>query len=321
MNLNGTESTLSALKLVQPFSTESDFSSATTADQDFPESVSPDPDRIGTVSKGGRGTSREPTDETTDRRLEESESPLKFRRRDLSQRVITPWTPDGTPRSSIDLHSQSDHSSETLSSEYPAVFANKFRSREAPSPSGSWHGPFDSPANEPVKLMMAFVQLVGFFTLDGALVNTSTFDKVKKKGTLSAQAGGGVLGIERSRKASSVLGSIGLESWRQSIGGILTGNHQSSFHDSKAIANTRAIPIISTPRAVLFVDLTLQPGESKTFAYEHKIPITLPPTFRGRTFKATYQLLVGIQQLQSPAETPILTSVEAPFRVVPSMTG
>ncbi|PVF97533.1 Rgp1-domain-containing protein [Serendipita vermifera] len=47
------------------------------------------------------------------------------------------------------------------------------------------------------------------------------------------------------------------------------------------------------PQSMLVVDLTLMPGESRTYSYAITLPQSLPPTFRGRAFRFTYSLTIG----------------------------
>ena len=236
------------------------------------------------------------------------------------QRAHSIGTPNATPRSSIDIYSQSNHSSDTMASDYLPAFTQQPISVEIETDQSSL-GTLEANSIEPITLMMGYVQLVGAFTLDGSLVNLSPFEKVKKRSVIGGQAGGGVVGIEHSRKKNGILGSFGWPNWGNSIGGILAGNDPSSFREMKDIANTRAIPIISTPQSVLFVDLTLHPGESKSFAYVHKLPTAIPPSFKGRTFKSIYHLLIGVQRQQGSLEQPLVRHVEAPFRVLPTLDG
>ena len=238
----------------------------------------------------------------------------------LSQRLSEQVSPSGTPRSSID-YTPSHHSSETVTSEYPAAPAVPRSPRfldQPPDP--SLESNVESNL-EPVTLMMGYVQLQGNFVLDSSLVNPAPFEKVKKRGVIGGQAGGGVVGVDHSRKESGFLGPFGWSSLGSSLGSILTGGNQSSFKDMKDIASTKAVPIISTPQSVLFVDLKLRPGESKSFSYSHALPPVIPPSFRGRTFKSMYNLLIGVQRRRSAKEQPRVMHVEAPFRVFPSMEG
>ncbi|KAE9404371.1 Rgp1-domain-containing protein [Gymnopus androsaceus JB14] len=54
------------------------------------------------------------------------------------------------------------------------------------------------------------------------------------------------------------------------------------------------LPTFEVQSAMLAVDVTLEPGESRSYSYSILLPSNLPPTFRGRTFRFAYELVVGI---------------------------
>ncbi|KAH9964582.1 Rgp1-domain-containing protein [Russula dissimulans] len=53
------------------------------------------------------------------------------------------------------------------------------------------------------------------------------------------------------------------------------------------------MPVFEVPPAMLAVDLSLGPGEERSYTYTVKLPSNLPPTYRGRTLRFSYQLSVG----------------------------
>ena len=226
-----------------------------------------------------------------------------------------------TPRTSIDDDILSNHSSDTLASEYPSAFPPSRPPRMTERDSRIWPSFASNGAPKPETLMMGYVQLVGGFVIDGSLVNPAPFEQAKKRGVIGGQAGGGVVGVDHSNKNSGLLGSFGWPGLGHSIGSMLNGGDLSSFREMKGIADNQAIPIISTPQSVLFVNMTLHPGESKSFSYSHTLPRTIPPTYRGRTIRSSYHLLIGTQRQQSINYKPRVTHVEAPFRVLPSLNG
>ena len=57
--------------------------------------------------------------------------------------------------------------------------------------------------------------------------------------------------------------------------------------------NDKSVPTLSMPPTILAVDLTLEPGESKTYDYTLPLPADLPPSFRGKAIRFSYTLLVG----------------------------
>lgn len=233
-------------------------------------------------------------------------------------RVITESSAGGTPRSSGDFYSMSNHSDETLASELPyqsqangRLPANQLHSRQA---SRSMRHNDTAPA-EPETLMMGHAQTMGHFTLDGSLVNAAPFEDVKRKGV---QGGGGVIGVERSTKRAS--GMFGAFSWGnlgESIGGLLGNDDMSSIAQMKATASSKTVPLLSTPQSLLFVDLCLAPGESSSYHYSFALPRGLPPTYRGRAIKISYHISLGIQR---PGGQPV-KQIEIPFRVLGSVNN
>jgi len=165
--------------------------------------------------------------------------------------------------------------------------------------------------------MMGYAQIQGSFTLDGSLVNTGPFEQVKRKAVVGGQ-GGGVIGVESSKRDSGLLRGFGWGSLTSSIGELLGGGELSTIKDMRGIASSKAIPLLSTPQSVLFVDVKLAPGESKTYEYAFTLPKGLPPTHRGKLMKISYSLVIGTQRPGGAKEQQV-TSVEIPFRVLGSV--
>ncbi|KAH8164932.1 hypothetical protein CIB48_g3309 [Xylaria polymorpha] len=223
----------------------------------------------------------------------------------------------GTPRSSGEFYSLSNNSSETLASEYvahPFLGGRRpahLRRSSVMSSIGS--------VKLPESLMMGYAQVQGSFTLDGSLVNLGPFEAVKRKAVVGGQ-GGGVIGVETSRRSSGFLNGFGWGGLGNSIGELLGGSEFSSIKDMRGTASSKSIPLLSTPQSILFVDLQLGPGESKTYEYSFKLPKGLPPTHRGRAIKITYSLVVGTQRAGGAKEQQV-RSVDIPFRVLGSVNS
>lgn len=158
---------------------------------------------------------------------------------------------------------------------------------------------------------MAYAQTVGQFTIDGSLVNAAPFEEVKRKGV---QGGGGVVGVERSKRSSGLFGALSWGNIGESLGGLLGGDEMSSMAQMKATAGSKTIPLLSTPQSLLFVELKLAPGESKSYSYRFSLPRGLPPTHKGRAMKVTYHLSLGVQRPGGQ----IVKHVDVPFRVLGS---
>ncbi|KAH9927442.1 Rgp1-domain-containing protein [Epithele typhae] len=79
------------------------------------------------------------------------------------------------------------------------------------------------------------------------------------------------------------------------------------------------LPTLEVQQSMLAVDLNLGPGESRTYTYSLALPSNLPPTFRGRALKFSYQFILGICRAGSsaPGTSPSSSSrvMKVPIRV------
>ncbi|KAI0294813.1 Rgp1-domain-containing protein [Russula brevipes] len=75
------------------------------------------------------------------------------------------------------------------------------------------------------------------------------------------------------------------------------------------------MPVFEVPPAMLAVDLSLGPGEERSYTYTVQLPSNLPPTYRGRTLRFSYQLSVGA--CRATAGTPNSQSrvMKVPIRI------
>ena len=143
---------------------------------------------------------------------------------------------------------------------------------------------------------MGYAQIQGSFTLDGSLISQAPFEEVKRKGAVGGQ-GGGVIGVERNKRESGVLGGFGWSTFGESLGGLLGGRELSSIKDMRGIASSRSIPLLLTPQSILFVDLRLAPGESKSYKYSFKLPRGLPPAIEEKPSRFRTNLLLAPKDL------------------------
>ncbi|EUC65684.1 Rgp1-domain protein [Rhizoctonia solani AG-3 Rhs1AP] len=75
-------------------------------------------------------------------------------------------------------------------------------------------------------------------------------------------------------------------------------------------------PILESQPAVLAVDLSLQPGETRNYTYSISLPVALPPSFRGKYFRLTYYLVIGTTRPDSEADAGQLRRViRVPIRM------
>lgn len=167
--------------------------------------------------------------------------------------------------------------------------------------------------------MMGYAQIHGSFTLDGSLISQSSFDEVKRKGAVGGQ-GGGVIGVDTNKRDSRLLRSFGWGTIGDSLGGLLGGGELSSVKDMRGIASSRSVPLLSTPQSILFVDLRLTPGESRSYKYSFTLPKGLPPSHRGKAIKISYKLVIGTQRPGGAKEQQV-KSVEIPFRILGSVNS
>ncbi|XP_072315126.1 RAB6A-GEF complex partner protein 2 [Eucyclogobius newberryi] len=94
---------------------------------------------------------------------------------------------------------------------------------------------------------------------------------------------------------------------------------QGNKQDVQAENDTVLIPsrgergqcVLDTPPKILFCDLRLDPGESKTYSYSEVVPVDGPPSFRGQAVKYVYKLTIGCQRVNSPIKL-----LRVPFRVL-----
>lgn len=169
--------------------------------------------------------------------------------------------------------------------------------------------------------MMGYGHITGSFTLDSSLVNQSPFEDVKGKNIIGDLGGGGVVRVESSKRDSGLFGFSGWGNIGESLGGLLGGGELSSIKDTKTSGNAKSIPLLSTPQSILFVDMRLAPGESRSYLYKHQLPRGLPPSHKGRAMKITYNLVVGSQRAGRTSLAHNVKHVDIPFRVFPSVDG
>jgi hypothetical protein len=239
-------------------------------------------------------------------------------------RIISGSSMDGTgtPRSSGELYSMSNNSTETLASEYmapPSALA-RLLPRPMHQRRGSHLAPPSTPQSRPESLMMGYAQIMGTFTLDGSLINQAPFEEVKRKGVVGGQGGGGVVGVERTKRESGLFGALGWGNIGESLGGLLGSSEPSSIREMGRIASSKTVPLISTPQSILFVDLKLAPGESRSYTYSFTMPRGLPPTHKGRSIKVAYHITIGTQRAGSTKEQQV-KQVDVPFRVFGSVNS
>ena len=165
-------------------------------------------------------------------------------------------------------------------------------------------------------LIMGYAQINGNFIIDEALIHASEFDDVKSKSVMGGKSGGGVVGVDARRTASwTGLGPLSTFGF----GSLFGGTQPSSLAEMRDRATSKTIPILSTPPSILFVDIRLLPGESRSFSYTFKIPRNLPPSHRGRALRISYSLVITTQRPGLSGQH--LSTAEIPFRLFSNIDG
>jgi len=236
----------------------------------------------------------------------------------VDARTFSIFSNDETPRPSLDLYNLSNRSDETLVSDMPTAMRPLSLQRGQPSRQSSFFTVNRPPAPERKEtLMMGYVQVSGSFVLDGSLVNRVPFEEVKRKAVVGGQAGGGVVGITRRNRDSGFFGALNLGSIGESIGDMLGSGQPSSMREMKDIADSESIPLLATPKSILFVNLELDPGHSRSFSYKFRMPRGLPPSHRGRAMKVTYNIMIGTQRPgASRSRSQQISQICVPFRLL-----
>ena len=183
-------------------------------------------------------------------------------------------------------------------------------------------------------LLMGYAQLQGYFVVDDELIDAQKFSHVKTQGVVVRPSGGigyssqngtgllqglasglgSLLQIRDSDTNSSSEGLYRNITFGRSGSGL--GRSNSRRLGSSADAKNDAIPIFSTPQSLLFVDLKVGPGESRSYRYQIQLPKSLPPSCRTKSIRIHYNLVVGIQKLDSRGRPQPKTTFVS-FRVFP----
>ena len=218
-------------------------------------------------------------------------------------------------RSSLDLDALSNHSQETLASERPPLPPQSDRTWRRSDRQPFLAGNGAARPAEVVTLLMGYAQITANCTLESALIDQSSFDEVKGKGFLGGQAGGGVVGVQKSAPKSSLFGAFGLTSITETLGEIMNGSEISSVREMKAATNARTVPLLSTPQSLLFINNKLAPGDEVSYRFTFRLPKGLPSSHRGRAIKINYRLTIGVQLDSGYGKPQTVRQVHVPVRV------
>ncbi|KAL3289076.1 hypothetical protein HHI36_003518 [Cryptolaemus montrouzieri] len=88
---------------------------------------------------------------------------------------------------------------------------------------------------------------------------------------------------------------------------------QTMFADTAlGITPESGTTVFSTKPKILFCDLKLYPGQTKTYIYKERIPNDSPPSYRGQLVKYCYKIIVGTQRVNHPVKL-----LKVPIRILP----
>ncbi|CAJ0641833.1 13995_t:CDS:10 [Entrophospora sp. SA101] len=232
-----------------------------------------------------------------DAEIDEEGGLINLHKADISDTIsISDYdTTESTPRSSVDFYGigYSDRGSGTWNGsliDYKKYnisrhSSNGFRCSSSPSLTQKYE-----------TLLWGFAQIVGQFTVDASLIKSIEFEPLKTKTMYRPASGNGAGGAVGG-------GTLGIFS--------PNSMNQSSLADLQERADSKSIPVFSTPPSILFCDLHLAPGESQTYTYESRLPNDLPPTHRGKAIKFYYNLIIGTHRGVMNHQSHI---VQLPFR-------
>ncbi|XP_065206877.1 RAB6A-GEF complex partner protein 2 [Planococcus citri] len=73
-------------------------------------------------------------------------------------------------------------------------------------------------------------------------------------------------------------------------------NSDTSFYPCK---EDSGLTVFKTEPKILFCDMKLNPGESRSFLYTETLPNEIPPSYRGKLVKYSYKITIGTQRINS----------------------
>ncbi|KAG6876531.1 hypothetical protein C0993_002420 [Termitomyces sp. T159_Od127] len=106
--------------------------------------------------------------------------------------------------------------------------------------------------------------------------------------------------------------------------GLGIGGMGITMHDDDVDSDV-PLPTFQVQPAMLAVDLVLAPGQSRSYTYSILLPDVLPPTFKGRTLRFSYELEVGTCRAgHGPGSTSansVSRVMKVPIRVYNNVVG
>ncbi len=229
----------------------------------------------------------------------------------------TSKTPKASPNKLQYQHTRAASSSfiplhrPTHSNSSVASFASVGNNRRDSVPSPSFNNVMKFRGNATESLLMGNVQLFGYLTVNDEIMDEEEFNIVRKRSIIGGKLGG-IHGLDVSAKSGGLFNGI-----TSGIGSFFSGDDTHQYANTTAMLRDRAIPIFSTPQSLMFGELMLQPGEVKSYLYSCELPKDLPPSYKGKSFRIIYHIVIVIQK-SGIGSIPKLRTLYFPIRVFPN---
>lgn len=155
-------------------------------------------------------------------------------------------------------------------------------------------------------LLWAYAQVIGNVEFDPSIINNTVITSIKSRLARGGPIGGGRMDLHDKSPSSN---QPSPNSWSSLFGfssprtpastqtsflsGLLSSRPTPGRLGQTVTDDPNTLPTFTPPQSMLAVDLTLAPGESRTYVYSVQLPGALPPTYRGRAFRFSYSLIVG----------------------------
>ncbi|KXN88037.1 Protein sat1 [Leucoagaricus sp. SymC.cos] len=183
--------------------------------------------------------------------------------------------------------------------------SNTVQAQTQVSPRNAFSATFPQSTSE--LILYSYTQLVGTVHITPETTGTPTptqdqayrINKIRRALVRKRVAvGGGSMDISQSiqygSSASRKLGHGRSASFSASLISLLSpasGGNSSVMLEE--IDPELPLPTFEAQPSMLAVDLSLAPGESRSYTYTIKLPDVLPPTYKGRALRFSYELVVG----------------------------
>ncbi|CAI4038017.1 hypothetical protein SMKI_04G3560 [Saccharomyces mikatae IFO 1815] len=189
--------------------------------------------------------------------------------------------------------------------------------------------------HQPVTLISGYVQISGTFQYDSEVIGESKFeqDGVKMVG-LDILSGHATNSIFASEDATQVKGKGDLAKYFNSdymnvINGLSseisstgrTGNRNGRVLANSEDTNIRTLPLLLIPQTLLFSEISLGPGEARTFYFKStKLPKDVCPSYSSsKVVSINYALEVGVDVLSDDNIKPFSNKV--PITIAPYISS